>query len=352
MRRLVGWFWVAALTLAVVPAVSEGFGRRGGCRECGPSCCPPPVCETSVPVMPYAPPEVKYEERKVTYMKPVWKDRTIEEVIVRCVPRTEKVFYDVRVPSFSDEKRMVKVARPTTREETVVCKVAYPVHTTEKRTVVQCVPVWRDVEYTCTVNVAKFRPVVRTVPTCTYETKHVVVKVPVCRVVSEVCTDSCGRCYTVCRTVMDYCDVTRCIVCPVYGTREVTVNECYYEPVLHKGVRKVCDFERRETVIDVPVCTTAWKDVPVTRTVCGTEWVDTEVTCRVCTWATEKRECSRTVFDRVADKVSRTIKVCEYETVTDTVRVPVCDTSVACHPVSYSFCDTGCHSGRRGLFRR
>jgi hypothetical protein len=340
MRRLVGGLWVVPLVAVVIlPAVGEGFGRRGGGHggDCGPIYYAPCIV---APYMPPAVPEIRYEERKVTYLKPVWRDKEIEEVVVRCVPREEKFVYDVQVPVWRDEKKVVKVAKPAMREEKYTVKVAYPVHGSEKRTVVHNVPVWKDVEFNYTVNVAKFRPVTRTVPTCTYETKFIESTVPVCRVVRDLCTDECGRCYTVCRTVVEHQKVTRCVNVPVHGTREVVVNECYYEPVVHKGVRKVCDFERRETVVDVPTCTMAYKDVVQSRMVCFTEYVDQEMTYRVCDFKTDKREGSRMVVDRVTDKVRRTIRVCDYETVTDTIRVPVSD----CY---YPACFSDCGHGRR-----
>ena len=44
------------------------------------------------------------------------------------------------------------------------------------------------------------------------------------------------------------------------------------------------------------------------------------------------------------EKVTRKVRVCEYEPVTETIRVPVCV------PACYTGCDTGC--GRVGLFGR
>jgi hypothetical protein len=339
MRRLVGWLWVVpVVAVGLLPAASEAFGRRGGCREdCGPVYC--------APYMPPAAPEVRYEDRKITYLKPVWKDQVIEEVVVRCVPREEKFVYDVKVPVWRDETRIVKVNKPVMREEKYPAKVAYPVHGVEKRNVVVNVPVWKDVEYTYTVNVAKHRPVKRTVPFCTYETKFIETTVPVCRVVRDLCTDECGRCYTVCRTIVEHQKVTRCVRVPVHGTREVVVNECYYEPVLHKGVRRVCHYERKDTVVEVPTCRTEYKDVIHSRMVCHWEAVDQEMTYRVCDWRTDKREGVRCVYDRVEDKIKRTVRVCHHETVTETIRVPV---GGECY-TSYHGCDD---CGRGGLFGR
>jgi hypothetical protein len=343
MTRLVGWLSLATIALTI-PAVSEGFGRRGGCREeCAPACYTP-----CAPYMPPAAPEIRYEERTVTYQKPVWKDRVIEETVVRCVPRTEKFVYDVRVPQHSEEKRTIKVSRPVMKEEKFTQRVAYMVRDVEKRTVTVNVPTYSDVEYTYDVRVAKHRPVTRTVPTCTYETRHIETTVPVCRVVRDVVTDECGRCHTVCRTVVDHQKVVRCVRVPVHGTREVVVNECYYETETRKGVRRVCNWEKKETVVEVPVCRTEYKDVERSRMVCHHEVVDQVVTVPVCNWVTEKREGTRQVMDRVADKVSRTVKVCEYETVTETIRVAV---GGDCHAVSYG-CHDDCGGGRRGLFRR
>lgn len=344
MRRLLGWFWVASLAVVVLPSMSDAFGRRGGCRECGPAPCysPAPVC--AVPVVPA--PAPAFETRTVTYQKPVWKDKTIEEVVVTYKPREEKFTYEVMVPRTTVETKTVKVSRQVVTEEPYTAKVAYPVHTTEKRPVVQMKPNWKDVEFTYTVNVAKFRPVVRTVPTCTYEVKHITVNVPVCRVVPQVCTDHCGNCYTVCRTVIEHQPVTKCISVPVHGTREVTVNECYYEPETRKGVRRVCEYERIETVIDVPVCTVAYKDVTLTRRVCNWVSEDREVSYNVCNWVKESREGVKIVHDRVENKVSRNVKICEYETVTETIQVPVCA------PVAHYSCFDGYISGCGGRGRR
>lgn len=339
MRRLVlGLVWVAALaTVGLVPVVSDACHRRGCCESyCGSAPC-------AVPCAPVAAPAPTFEERKVTYLKPVWKERVVEEVIVRCVPRQEKFFYEACVPTSRVEKRIVSVCKPVMREVETIQKVAVPIRTIEKRKVVCNVPVTREVEFTYTALIPRTREVPRTVTYCDYETRVVETTVPVCCVVPVTCTDACGRCYTTCRTVTEYRKCARTVCVPIPKTKEILVRECYYDKELRKGVRTVCDYRAEERWIEVPVCRYEYKDVPCRRMVCETVMEKREVAVTVCDIVREKREGVRTVVDRVPEKVTRKVRVCEYETVTETVRVPVCV------PACYTPCDS---CGRVGLFGR
>jgi hypothetical protein len=169
---------VLGLVVAAVPVQARGLLR---CRDrCEPVCCM----------------KVIYEEREVTVMKPVWKEKEEKVKVCKLVPREEVRKHEctVMVPEWKDEKRTV--------------------------TVITCKP--REVE----------RAVCRT----TW--------------VRECCVDPCTGCTrTVCKphTVVEK---VKCIVMDcVPEKKEVTVKVCHYKPEKRTWETKCTVYDRKEETV-------------------------------------------------------------------------------------------------------
>lgn len=254
--------------VGLVGVLPSDSSASGWLRRCDSGC-------ESAPCAPPAPPPApKYEERKVTRYRPVIKEKEVEVCVMRVVEK--------------EVKRTVMV----------------PVVTKEKRNVTECVPTFKDVEHKYVEMVPRLvkEKVKQTI--MERHTKEIEEVVPVCRIVRKTVTDDCGRCSTVCERVTENVKVKRCVVECVPVVREVEVCRTVCDRVEKVGVRKVCEMQRVEKVVEVSV-----------------------VHC-------EPQERLFKRFECVPGTEKRRIQYCEMEAYEDTIRVCV------------SGCDTGCSQRR------
>jgi hypothetical protein len=202
---------LATVGLVVASSSASAFGhRRDHC--CSDSCAPAPVCCAPAPA-----PQITWVDKTVTCYRPVMREKQIECVVNRVVPR--------------------EVVTPLTR----TCMV----------------PETRMVEKTITV--------------CKMVPREVVKQVPVCVMVSTPCVDPCTGCtYNVCKPQTVMKEVRCCVMERVAEQRTITVPVCTYKPVTEtvqckrivcdvipeKQVRTVryCEMEAYQKTVKVPVC--------------------------------------------------------------------------------------------------
>lgn len=337
---------VGVLGWAVMDA--DACHRRAGC--CAPESCGSAPCAVveSQPA-PAPAPAPQFVEQQVTRYKCVTKEKDVQEVVSRLVPREEKYNYTVMVPVTTQQKRTETCYKPVQKQVEYTCTVMVPVTTQEKRTVTECQLVSKEVEYKYTVMVPKTVQEKRTVTYCEMERRLQECVVPVCRVVQVQCTDACGNCYTTCQRVVENQKVTREICVPVTKTKEVLVNVTVCEAQERVGKRTVCErvMSQREVLVNVVTCQAQARKM--TRTVCEMVPETREVLVNVVTCQAEQRVGTRTVYECKQETVTRKVTYTEMVPETVTVRVPVAQCADYCNTVSD--CGSG-HGHRRGLFRR
>jgi hypothetical protein len=328
-------------------ADSQACHRRGSCG--GAEACGSAPCETVVaaPAAPAAPVAPQYVEQKVTTYKCVQKEREVQEVVCRMVPREEKYNYTVMVPVTKQETRKETYYRSVPKQVEYTATVMVPVTTQEKRKVTECQMTHKEVEFKYTVMVPKTTQEKRTVSYCEIERRQQEVTVPVCRTVQVQCQDECGNCYTRCQRVVEHQKVMREICVPVHKTKEVMVNVTVCEAQERVGKRTVCQpvMTEKEILVNVTRCQAEQRKF--TKTVCEMVAETRDVTYNVTSCEAQQRTGTRTVYDTKHETVTRKVLYNEMVPETTTVRVPVSQCVEAC--------DSGSshgHGHRGGLFRR
>ena len=331
---------LAAVGLAaLLPSTSSASGwLRRGCGGCESAPCAPAA----------APAPVQYETRMVTRYKPVMKERIVEDVVSRMVPRDEKYTYTCMVPVHSQEKRTVTCYEMVRREVDQKITVMVPTTVKEKRKVIECDRITKQVEYKYYEMVP--RQVKEKVKQTVYDrrVKEVEETVPVCRVVRHQHVDECGRCYTTCERVTEMQKVKHCVVECVPTVREVEVCRTVCDRVERVGKRTVCEYIPREREIEVCAIRCEAQERIVKRCIVEAVPQKREVLVNVCHYKAEKRDGVRRVYDCVRENVKRKVQYCEMVPYQEEIRVPVCPTS-ACND------SCGDHGRRRlfaGLFNR
>lgn len=298
---------------------SQASHRRGSCggsEACGPAPC--------APVAP------QYVEQQVTRYKCVQKERDVQMVINRLVPREEKYTYTVMVPVTREVSRTETCYKPVHKQVEYTCTVMVPVTTQEKRTITRCQIVQKEVDATYTVMVPKTVQQKRTITYCELERRLQEVTVPVCRTIQVQCQDQCGNCYTACQRVVEYQKVTREVCVPIHKSKEVLVNVTVCEPQVRSCKKIVCHPVTTQTEVVCNVVRCVPQQQKMTRTVCEMVPETRQVVCNVTTCQAEQRTGTRTVYECRAETVTRKCFYNEMVPYTETIRVLVCNSCVSC----------------------